>query len=295
MMGKNKTQCRRAKTSCFLPTRGPILPVLLISAVLFGCGEQKGGKDIVSYVSDLRQEEFLQRLAAAKELSLSAQEIDVVAVPYLIESLQEPRELIQRYSAQALGRIRCHAAIPALIEGSRNGSDYVRFDCVVALGKMDNPRVHNPLITALKDKSSYVRWAATEALGSLQVEEAFPWLVKGLRDASSYGRSAAANALGMLGDPAAIPHLRTSLYDRNLWVRNASARAMYRLGETEGIPVLIKNLESDARERDDMVRAQAGDFLREITGENFGFDPHGSPAARQAAILRWQEWWKSQQ
>jgi HEAT repeat protein len=294
MMGKDMTYSRCLRL-CRLPSiRLLIFPAFLLAAGLSGCGDKGGEKDIVSYVSDLRKDDFLQRLAAAKELSLVVEEIDVVAVPYLIESLQEPRELIQRYSAQALGRIRCHSAIPALVEGLRNESDYVRFDCVSALGKMDDPRVHNPLIAALKDESTYVRWAATEALGELKVAEAYPWLVTGLRDPSSYSRSAAANALGQIGDKAATPHLRSSLYDRNLWVRNASARALARLDENEGIPVLIRNLESEAQERDNLVRAQAAEFLREITGQNFGFDPHGSPTARGEAILRWNNWWKSQ-
>lgn len=293
MTGRNRTYWRRLRLPPLPSSRSLVLPALFLALSISGCAEQAGEKDIVSYVSDLRKDDFLQRMAAAKELSLLAEEIDVVAVPYLIESLQEPRELIQRYSAQALGRIRCFSAIPALIEGTRNESDYVRFDCVAALGKMDDPRVHKPLLAALNDNSTYVRWAATEALGDLKVAEAFPWLINVLRDSSSYSRSAAANALGKLGDKEAVSHLRSSLYDRNLWVRNASARALARLGENEGIPVLIRNLESEAQERDNLVRAQAAEFLREVTGENFGFDPQGSPAARQEAIRRWQEWWDS--
>jgi HEAT repeat protein len=270
-----------------------ILPVLFLTALLAGCGDGGGDKDIVSYVSDLRRDDFLQRLAAAKELSLEAEEVDVVAVPYLIEALEEPREMIQRYSAQALGRIRAYTAIPALIKWSRQGGDYVRFDCVSALGKLDDPRVHPPLIEALKDESSYVRWAAAEGLGELGVVGAYPRLVTGLRDSSSYVRSASAKALGQIGDAAAIPHLKSSLYDRNLWVRNASARALARLGDQEGIPILIKNLESEAQERDELVRAQAAEFLREATGENFGFDPRGPAADREEAIRRWQDWWQN--
>lgn len=267
------------------------LPVLLI-VILAACGKKSGEKDVVSYVSDLRQDDFLQRVSAAKELASQVEEIDVVAVPYLIESLREPRELIQRYSAQALGRIRSYAAIPALIEGTRNESDYVRYDSVMALGRLDDPRIREPLLEALKDPSSYVRWAATEALGELRVQEAYPRLITGLRDSSSYVRSASANALGKIGDPNAIPHLRSSLYDRNLWVRNSSALALARLKDDEGVPALIKNLESDAQERDLLVRAQAAEYLREVTGQNFGFDPLGPLDERREAIRRWENWWE---
>ncbi len=287
------------RRSPLTPARGPLGRLFLIStclltAALPGCGEKPEAGDVVSYVSELRQDDFLRRLAAAKELSLTAEEIDVVAVPYLIEALREPREMIQRYSAQALGRVRAYSAIPALIEGTRNESDYVRFDCVSALGGLKDPRVIPPLIEALKDESSYVRWAASESLGELGAAGAYPRLVTGLRDSSSYVRSASAKALGQIGDPAAIPHLKSSLYDRNLWVRNASALALARLGDNEGIPILIKNLESEAQERDELVRAQAAEYLREATGREFAFDPHGPAAEREAAIRRWEDWWQRQ-
>ncbi len=281
----------------FIPGLGcslPVITICLLAAAFSGCRNREEAGDTVSYVSELRQDDFLRRLAAAKELSLQAEEIDVVAVPYLIEALREPREMIQRYSAQALGRIRAYSAIPALIEGTRNESDYVRFDCVSALGRLEDPRVYPPLLEALRDNSSYVRWAAAEGLGELRVVEAYPRLVTALRDSSSYVRSAAAKALGQIGDPAAIPHLKSSLYDRNLWVRNASALALARLGDNEGIPILIKNLESEAQERDELVRAQAAEFLREATGEEFGFDPHENAAGRQAAVRRWEDWWQRQ-
>ncbi len=265
----------------------------VLAAAVSGCGERAGGDDVVSCVSELVRGDFLRRVTAAKELSRVVDENDVVAVPYLIEALQVPREMYQRYSAQALGRIGCHSAIPALIQATRDESDYVRFDAAVALGKMDDPRVHRPLIEALQDESSYIRWAALEGLGALRVKEAYPRVVSGLRDSSSYVRSATANALGRIGEEAAIPHLRSSLYDRNLWVRNAAARALARLGDNSGIPVLIRNLESTARERDQMVRDQADEFLREVTGENFGFDPQGTDAEREEAIRRWESWWEA--
>ncbi len=273
------------------------LPVLIglgaiLAAAVTGCGERPMEDDVVSYVSELVRGDFLRRVTAAEELSRVVDENDVVAVPYLIEALAEPREMYQRYSARALGRIGCYSAIPALIRATRDESDYVRYDAALALGGMDDRRVHRALIEALRDESSYVRWAAAESLGALRAEEAYPRLVSGLRDSSSFVRSASANALGRIGDEAAIPDLRSSLFDRNLWVRNAAARALALLGDNAGIPVLIRNLESTARERDQMVRAQAAEFLREVTGEDFGFDPHGTDAERREAIRRWESWWQ---
>ncbi|MFH1039362.1 MAG: HEAT repeat domain-containing protein [PVC group bacterium] len=269
--------------------------LFFICALLPGCGGREDEEDVVNYISDLSKEDFLQRMAAAKELSNRATGNDVVAVPYLVMSLQDSKELIGRYSAQALGTIRDYSSIPALITGSQEGSDYVRYDCVVALGRFNDPRVHGPLLNALQDESFYVRWAAAEALGNLKVPAAYAKLIAGLNDESSYVRSASATALGKLGDKGAVPYLRNSIYNPNLWVRNDAALALARLGDTEGIPVLIVNLSSAARDKKGVVREQAVQFLREITGKNFGFDPSDPLEVRKAAIKRWEQWWDEQQ
>ena len=267
---------------------------LILGGLLTGCG---GGseRDTINYVSDLGSDDPLIQMAAAKALSTEATEIDVVAVPYLIISLQDPRELIRRYSAQALGHIRDYSSIPALIKNAGRDSDYVRYDCIVSLNGFDDPRVKAALITGLKDKSSYVRWASADGLGELRVMEAYPQLISGLKDTSSHVRSASAKALGLLGDKAAIPHLRNSIYNPNLWVRNAAALALARLGDTEGIPILILHLSSEARDKKGTVREQAVDFLREISGKNFGYDPSVPPEKRKEAIARWEKWWEKQQ
>ena len=268
--------------------------LLGICGLLSACGGREE-RDIINNISDLGDDDPLIQMAAAKALSTEAKEIDLVAVPYLIISLQDPRELIRRYSAQALGRIRDYSSIPALIKSAGRGSDYVRYDCTIALKGFNDPRVNAALLKGLKDESTYVRWASADALGELRVTEAYPRLIAGLKDKSSYVRSSSARALGLLGDKAAIPHLRNSIYNRNLWVRNAAAFALAHLGDTEGIPILILNLSSDARDKKGSVRAQAIEFLREITGENFGYDPSAPPGKRKEASARWKKWWEKQQ
>ena len=274
--------------------RALLLVCMLLSiGSLAGCGDREE-KDIVDYISDLGKRDFILRMGAANLLSQEAKETDVIAVPYLEITLQDPREEIRRYSAQALGRIRDYSSIPALIDGLKQENDEVRYDCILALGGFEDPRVNAAILENVNDESSYVRWSSMEMLGKLKVREAYPAMIDGLKDSSSYVRSASAKALGRLGDKRAIPKLRSSIYNTNLWVRNAAALALARLGDKEGIPILIMNLSSDARDKKGSVADQAADFLREISGEDFGFNSSDPLPKQKVSIKRWKNWLEEQ-
>ncbi|MEA1928334.1 MAG: HEAT repeat domain-containing protein [Candidatus Auribacterota bacterium] len=284
-MMKNRNNTHYYLLSIFL------LSLFIFSSFLAGCGD-KEERDVINYISDLGSTDYLDRMAAAQSLVDEAGKIDVIAVPYLIIALQDTRNEIRRSAAQSLGNIRDDSSIPALIAGLDQESDEVRYDCIVALGEFDDPRVHAPLLALVDDDSSYVRWATAESLGKLKVQKAFPDLIAGLKDSSSYVRSASAKALGKLGNKAAIPKLRSTIYNPNLWVRNAAALALSRLGDKDGVPILLMNLGSKARDKKGTVRGQAVEFLREISGKRFGFNPKAPPAKRKAAIKRWENWWE---
>jgi len=75
------------------------------------------------------------------------------------------------------------------------------------------------------------------------------------------------------------------------WLRYEWARTYLRLGDWGAIPVLIQALRSEEM----MIRALGGQALFEATGQRFGFEPQGEIAERDAAIVRWEEWWQSRQ
>ena len=52
------------------------------------------------------------------------------------------------------------------------------------------------------------------------------------------------------------------------------------------LPELVDALE----DRDPAVRMFASVALRKLTGKDFGFKPHGSPAEREEAIRQWRVW-----
>lgn len=271
------------------------LPVLLLAAVTgSGCRPAPEEKSIPDYVAALDKGEYLTRVSAAKALSEKAGPEDGAALPALIRALKDPNESVRLYSIKALGNIGDPAALPALVESARDPSSYVRYEAVGVLGLFSDPRAINALRKALGDESSHVRYAACKSLGDLEAQDALHHLVFALKDESTYVRSAASLALGKLGDTSVIPLLQKSLADPNEWVRNSAGRALHGLGSTSGIPVLIENLSSETADKGGTVRKQAVEFLRQISGQNFGFDPDAPDPQRQAAVSRWEDWAEKQ-
>jgi HEAT repeat protein len=106
-------------------------------------------------------------------------------------------------------------------------------------------------------------------------------------------RSLSARALGEIGDRSVIHILKKTLTDPNKWVRNNAALSLYKLRDNSGIPVLIENLSSPVEDKKYSVRQEANNFLKQLSGKDFGFDPRGKDADREEAIARWKEWWRA--
>jgi len=102
-------------------------------------------------------------------------------------------------------------------------------------------------------------------------------------DRRSELRWTAIMALERLGMAAALPDLISALYDRHPVVRHHAARALWSLGSTAGIPVLLKGLEERA-----FGNETANRILKEITGQDHGFDTDNGWTLKLEAIDRWK-------
>jgi len=269
----------------------------LICAVLFGNGCQPASKEksISDYIASLRNGNYLKRVAAAKALSEKVGPEDAAAVEPLSRALKDQDESIRIYAVKALGRIGDPEALPIIIEATRDPSSYVRYEAVMVLDLFPDPRSIDALRKSLRDESSHVRYAACQSLGDLKAAGTFHHLIFALKDESSYVRSSAALALAKLGDSSAVPALEQNLTDPNEWVRNSAALALHELGSVSGISVLIDNLSSETADKGGKVRAQAVEYLRRLSGQNFGFDPDASAQKRQPAVVRWKDWARKRQ
>ena len=126
-----------------------------------------------------------------------------VAVPALIQALQDKDWQVQATAAYTLGRLGSEArsAIPALSQAIKVNNADIRFVAVQALGEIGSEAVVPALIEALQDKDENVRVSAVEALNKIgtAAKPAVPLLTKVFWDGNWFVRSKSAKIIASLG------------------------------------------------------------------------------------------------
>lgn len=74
------------------------------------------------------------------------------------------------------------------------------------------------------------------------------------------------------------------------WARLEGAHALITRGDVVGVEALLELLESDVPP---FLQLQAAETLREVTGEDFGFDPQADRDSKAEAVRRWRTWWRT--
>jgi len=117
-------------------------------------------------------------------------------------------------------------------------------------------------------------------------QPAVPKLVKALRSDDQLSRASACWVLGVIGDRRNISAVRELLDDRETVVRYQAAASLVELGDNAGFPVLVDGLSDPSLQ----ARYKCFETLRDITGQDFGYQHDGAPTVRNQAVVRWQEW-----
>ncbi|MFW6162963.1 MAG: HEAT repeat domain-containing protein [Planctomycetota bacterium] len=86
-----------------------------------------------------------------------------------------------------------------------------------------------------------------------------------------------------------VPHLTRLLKDRDDFLRAQAAVLLYRLGQTRMLDSLAALLESPNA----AARKEAAAALQAFVGQPMGFEPSAPAPQREAALERWQTWWKA--
>jgi hypothetical protein len=135
------------------------------------------------------------------------------------------------------------------------------------------------------ERIELIRWFA--GIG----EPAYPTLLQMVLDPRRDVAGSALAALGATRDSRLVEELH-----KLPWPADAAddltlerARTLLRLGDWRMLPTLLEGLRSE----DLMTRALCNQALFEATHEQFDFDPKGEPEAREAAVQRWEAWWKA--
>lgn len=115
-------------------------------------------------------------------------------------------EDVRFYVARDLGKFG-KTAVPFLIETLQDPDESMRRDAAWMLGNIGDERTIHPLTEALKDKDEEFRFHVARNLGKFE-EPAMPYLLGALEDPDEHVRRYAAWILGVIGDERAVPALK---------------------------------------------------------------------------------------
>ncbi|MCS6971024.1 MAG: HEAT repeat domain-containing protein [Planctomycetota bacterium] len=235
-----------------------------------------------SLLDRLQHPEAAQRIAAVRAL---ARLRDPQSVPVLMAWLQDPQRQPQELADGIIAVASMGYTAPAaLLRSFATHSELaVRQAASEGLHILGAIRAGDWMQQA-REEDDALRLNAVVGLGQLAHAEAAPILLQGLRHPNRLVRRAACIGLGKLGDSAHGEALKLMLVDPDPGVRRYAAEALARLDYKAAIADLLMALEANIAGQH-IARA-----LRQLTGEDFGFDPHASFAARQAAIERGFVW-----
>jgi len=283
--------CAWMATAVFLAAQAPAAPP---------------SPDAAGLVQQIRTGDPQQQREASNALA----KLGATAVEPLVDALRHEDERVRFHAAWALREIGEPAAkaLGNVLAGKHTAATYpaayalatthdpdllsrwvtaatdadfrVRYYAVRALARFEDQRADNVIQRALKDEAPLVRQAAAGAAarrGSAGGIDGLAALMHPGIDADT--RFRAAFSLWELKDLGTVPALVTGLSDANSRVRHHCAWALGDLKATAAAKPLVEALQ---RSTDDTLKHYAAVSLKQITGQEFGFDS-----------TKWDEWLRS--
>lgn len=167
--------------------------------------------------------------------------------------------------AETLGISKDRLAIPTLLDALNDQYFTVRASAALALGKIGDTQVIPSLLPLLKDKDGEVRSAACVAIGKFRDPLTFDDITNILLDDTLIEvRQSAARALGETKHPAAIPFLMEALRDSSWWFEREQA-AMDLLNAIENMgPAVVEPLIEALGDKEGTVRKYAAIMLGDL-------------------------------
>jgi HEAT repeat protein len=164
--------------------------------------------------------------------------------PYLLTltNARSPEALIS--AIQASGQSRVTVAVPYLIDLLNNELIPVRAAAAEALGQIGHPDAESALLWMLEhEPDKAVHTAVIKAAGLLQSTAAVDSLLGALDDVAL--RAAAIEALGWIGDPGAVEPLSSLIFHQVDKVRQYAVDALGDIGDARAVTELVQCLQQD--------------------------------------------------
>lgn len=147
---------------------------------------------------------------------------------------------------------------------------------------------YNSLIDFTTSKAWEQRRDAAEDLGAYGAPEAIPYLMRLLSDKVGAVQYAGTVALGQIGTEMVVPALLACLDNPNFRFPAPVLEALGNLRMKEAVPYLIRYL----RYQDAHIRGIANSSLMVTTAKAMGFRATADEKRREAAVQKWERWWK---
>ncbi|MGH7293384.1 MAG: HEAT repeat domain-containing protein, partial [Polyangiaceae bacterium] len=201
-----------------------------------------------------------------------------VALPFVLEKLQSPDTETRGWATHVLGELPYAEAIAPLLLRLRDvdlGTRVSASFALVSVARIYPEEVRGAVLGLSRSSDPIDRSAAMRVMGELREPSLVPELVHALAD----------------GDEAAVASAHASLHavtrqdfglDARPWLRWWEANA-----SRHRIEWLIDALSHDVGE----IRKAAGEELRAITKEYFGYAADLPPRDRERSQQRYRDWW----
>ena len=183
-----------------------------------------------------------------------------VAIPELLQALEDENSFVRGSAAEALGKIGSHQAILGLLQALEDEDFDVRWKAAEALGKLGLPEAILRLLEALQNEDFCLGVSEAQVLGNLGLPKAIPGLLQAIEDEYFNVLESEAQALGKIGSPEAMPGLLQALTDEDSSVRERAVYALGKLGSPEATPRLIQAL----TDKHLLVRWRAAEVLGKL-------------------------------
>lgn len=201
-----------------------------------------------------------------------------VALPFVLERLTSPDVETRGWATYLLAELAYAEAIPQLIDRLRDDDPSIRVAAARALSSIArsfSDKVADALKQLARSNDARARVAAARAMGEVREAWVVPELIAGLRDAADDVAAAAHQALVAVArhDFGKDPRPWLKWWDQN--------------GRRHRVEWLIDALTHEVSE----VRRAAGEELRVLSRQYFGYASELPSRDRERAQQRYRDWW----
>jgi len=244
---------------------------------------------LIQVLRDPEEPLDVRRTVASLLVDCCAQNHEVALLDLLAAPENQEDEEIQTSIVCALEGVASEESTPALSGYLDHEAHELRGYAASALGRIGGTRAAAAIAKRLEvERDGWCREQMNRALSRLSHQQAVDELVRQALGTDTGARLRVLDGLQLLDQSGLAKRLLAQqASDPDLYARALDEIREHR--EAAAVPVLIVLLESTDRD----TRAEAIKLLGVLTHQGHGFDADRPQEERDAAVVRWRDWWSN--